>query len=190
MSNRPDVTHLLWLDLETTGVDEHKDEIIEIGMILTDRDLNEIDQVEKVIRPTAAGLQRLLANQYVRDMHAANGLLDECQGRDAYPDIRMVDEAIYQWLEGFGLRPGTVAISGSGVGHFDMRFLAVHMPILSAHVTHWPIDVGSLRRAFRFATGDDLAPGINDAKPHRSLDDVRLHLTEAREFWHLFQSAA
>ena len=40
------ITHLLWIDLETTGTDEERDEIIEAGWILTDTNLVALDRGE------------------------------------------------------------------------------------------------------------------------------------------------
>lgn len=68
--------HLLWLDLETTGTDESKDSIIEIGCVLTDADLNEVSDFTMYVEPTDEALGRLLRNDIVREMHKANGLLD------------------------------------------------------------------------------------------------------------------
>ena len=38
MTDRP--TWLVWLDLETTGSDENKDRILELGFVITDEALN------------------------------------------------------------------------------------------------------------------------------------------------------
>lgn len=189
MSTRPELTHLLWLDLETTGADDQADEIIEIGMILTDLDLDEIDELCTIVRPSHEAFCRLAENEYLRDMHGDNGLLYACIGDDACP-ISEADEEVCAWLDVHGVQPQAVAVAGSGVGHFDTRFIARQMPMLAARVTYYPVDIGNLRRSYRFATGSDLAPGINDAKPHRALDDVRLHLTEARAFWEAFRRMA
>lgn len=75
-----DADHLLWLDLETTGTDETKDSIIEIGCILTTPDLRDKEPTatfQRIISPSDEALGRLLRNGIVREMHEANGLLDD-----------------------------------------------------------------------------------------------------------------
>ena len=48
-------SQLLWLDLETTGLStlDGKDEIIEIGCILTTQHLDVIDEFTSVVRPSS-----------------------------------------------------------------------------------------------------------------------------------------
>lgn len=114
--------HLLWLDLETTGTDETKDSIIEIGCVLTDADLNEIGTFTMYVEPTDEALGRLLRNEVVREMHAANGLLDLIADPDGAA-VRPHEAAseLLGWLDSHSV--GKVAIAGSGVAHFDRRFL-------------------------------------------------------------------
>lgn len=185
---KTEVTHLLWLDTETTGADHDKgDEIIEIGCVLTTTDLDVVDERSSIITPSATARARLESNDYVLDMHTGNGLLADLDALDEAIPASVVDSEFVDWLRTHGVVSHGVAIAGSGVGHFDRRFLHLQMSRLDKFCTYWPIDIGNLRRVYRFATGTDLAPGINDAKPHRALDDVRLHLEEARAFWSLFE---
>ena len=51
----PEVTHYLWLDLETTGTDERRDDIIEVGFIITDKELVEKSYGSSVIQITETG---------------------------------------------------------------------------------------------------------------------------------------
>ncbi|MCK5662414.1 MAG: oligoribonuclease, partial [Thiotrichaceae bacterium] len=37
-------THLIWIDLEMTGLDPHHDTIIEIAMLITDVKLNVVEE--------------------------------------------------------------------------------------------------------------------------------------------------
>lgn len=43
---------LLWLDLETTGLDPATQDIIQLGMIVTDHKLNELGRFEELVRCT------------------------------------------------------------------------------------------------------------------------------------------
>ena len=66
---------LLWIDIETTGLDEHTSRMLEVGMILTDGDLNEVASVEVVLGwrdPHGMPMPDV-----VREMHTRSGLLDE-----------------------------------------------------------------------------------------------------------------
>lgn len=69
------MTELLWLDIETTGLDPHLDAILEIGAILTDIDLKEISRFHAIY--SLPLFIRKKMDPYVTEMHVRNGLLDE-----------------------------------------------------------------------------------------------------------------
>lgn len=180
-----DITHLLWLDLETTGTDERKDSIIEVGCLLTDTELNEIEgwAYSWVVAPTEAALQRLLTNPVVRQMHADNGLLwDVLDGKNVL--IEDVSDPLLGYLKrASDYKPKTIMLAGSGVAHFDRRFLRYHMTSVEDYLAYPVLDVGVIRRAYKLwhvLTPLD-GPDTN-AKTHRALEDARLHLEEARAY--------
>jgi oligoribonuclease len=182
-------THLLWLDLETTGVDESADPILEIGAILTSIEppFAELAEAQVV---TGAGLDpdwRDRMNATVLEMHTGNGLLAAvAESRSTVADA--AQRIIAQLLEPH-TRPHRVLLAGSGVGHFDRRFVAAQMPALDAWLQYPCLDVGVIRRGFGIVGRPDLVPasGQGAAKPHRALEDARLHLTEWRHYALLFE---
>src|SRR5690242_8523654 len=91
---------ILWVDLETTGSDETKDDIIEIGAVYTDFELNLISDFTCVIEPCEYALGRLMKTPVVREMHTKNGLLDDCiSSSERHPDIRRGETALLNWLD-------------------------------------------------------------------------------------------
>lgn len=176
---------LLWLDLETTGSDETKDCIIEIGCVLTTADLEPVAEFTSVVQPNAEGLGRMMLNPIVRDMHKANGLLDAVlciNGEEEVPPVHHVTGALLRWLDDNGAKQGKLVLAGSGVGHFDRRFIARFMPQLDRFMRYWCIDIGVIRRAHEMWVGEGPLCHFNDGKTHRALDDARSHLAEAQAF--------
>ena len=183
-TDNPDM--LLWLDLETTGSDVDHDCIIEIGCVLTTTDLVEVASFDHVVQPTPLGLGRLMQNDVVRDMHTDNGLLAVLLGEDIgidepFAKIHHATESLLAWLTENGALQGRTVLAGSGVGHFDRKFIDRYMPQLSRHLRYWCIDIGVIRRAHDMWVGTPVS-AANDSKTHRALDDVRCHLAEARAF--------
>lgn len=186
---------LLWCDLETTGTNEEVDEIIEIGAVVTDFELRQIgDSFTKVIQPTPAALGRLMYEDAVREMHLANGLLHDIVDQKGTA-LWKAEEAMIKWLQGVvnrGRTRGPVnkfrfMLAGSGVGHFDKRFIKEWMPQVDQLLTFPLLDVGMVRRFLRVA-GVEPSHQPNDSKDHRALADVRLHLEEARMYRDWFQA--
>lgn len=166
---------ILWCDLETTGTDEEVDDILEAAFVLTGPDLATIAEYQRVYRTS---LDESQVSQVVLDMHRANGLWVEAH----HPSTRLADsgdaeDAILGWL-GLWLPKGDViALGGSGVAHFDRRFIATNWPRLTKRLTYWSYDVGSVRRLARLA---GVQPDAAPDKAHRAMDDIRMHLDEAR----------
>lgn len=68
------------------------------------------------------------------------------------------------------------------VGHFDRRFVAEHFPLVDKQLAYFAIDVGVMRRFFQYTGTTWVVPELNDAKTHRAMDDLELHLAEARHY--------
>ena len=174
MTNHGPNPYILWVDLETTGV-EDMDEIVEIGAILTNEHLEEIDRLEMIF-----GTSRILSEiePHVLQMHAENGLLYELNGKTMAEDR---EGEILSWLGQHGaLKLGRLPIAGSGVGHFDRRFIRKYWPKLENRLQYWTYDVGVMRRLWRLASGKTLGEDAFEGKTHRAMDDIEQHLQEAR----------
>lgn len=188
----------LWLDLETAGTDPHNDPILEIGAIVTriDAPFAELATFSCVTRRPSDEGQDVSPywgpadlDPVVRKMHTTNGLLAEIEAGGGV-DLGEAETALIGVLRQIGHRHDFV-LAGSGVGHFDRRFLDVQTPQLASWLRYYCLDVGVVRR-FLVASGATGAltglPG-QDTKPHRAAADIALHLAEARHYAHLLGCA-
>lgn len=172
---------LLWCDLETAGTDERRDPILEIAAILTDSDLRELATFEVVVKPDLDVEDlRSAAGDVVRVMHDENGLWEECA--DGRPILWAEQDLIR--LITYHSPEKKVRLAGSGVGHFDRRFIRHQMPSLDTHLDHAPFDVGQVRRFCELANPPLLARvterSARRGRAHRAMSDIRSHLEEAR----------
>ena len=182
MSDQPE--YLLWLDFETTGLDE-TDVPIEVAAVLTTADtLDEIDGYETLIWAPVDAVTQCAA----KDMHEASGLLREWLADASWKAIPLwVDVDLFMMINRqCGESPVTLA--GSGVGTFDLPIIKRLMPCLAKRLTYHVHDVGVMRRAYRRAVGADLTPRTEPA--HRAMADVQQSLTEGRAFADLFRHDA
>lgn len=177
---------IICLDLETTGVNEYDDPIIEVGAVALDMAFRTLDTFTAVCHASPEVLIDRL-NDYVRKMHTRNGLLDDLAQGKGIP-LADVDEAIARWIK--GLNNGSsnkAAMAGSGVGHFDSRFIRAQMPLLAKALTFWTLDVGVMRRMCEFSGRRDLILDGTHDKTHRALDDAEFHARELRHYASVLQ---
>lgn len=174
---------LVWTDLETTGTDETRDQILEVGMVITQQtDLAVLGEFEITVWPWRATADEIkqTVSPFVRAMHENNGLWRDAE-LNGVPDNRAASEVI-SWLSKFGSSHEFV-MAGSGVAHFDRRFFAARMPRVLDWFRYYSLDMGVIRRSMEYSGNEDLLlPRSQAGKNHRALDDARLHLQEYRYF--------
>lgn len=166
---------IYWTDLETTGSDLDGNQILEIGAVITDMQLRPIQAREYVLPMT----MKVEMKPVVVQMHTKNGLFEDA--RESKWTLAEVDEELEEWIRSFN-GSNHMAFAGSGVGHFDRQFYARDLPLTTARLTYWPLDVGVVRRFFTMLAGTDWLndDNVSDPKSHRALADVYYHISEAR----------
>lgn len=171
--------HYLWLDLETTGLDPAKGRILEFALLLVDDgpsgDMREIDSFSGVVHFDLEDAD-VPVDSYVRNMHTANGLWEECKAAEA--TIELVDEALEELCLNLGVPQYKGVLAGASVT-FDRDWCRKHLPKFARFLSHRVFDVSTLKAAER-SWADPKFADIK-ADRHRALDDIRASLAEARE---------
>lgn len=176
---------ILWLDLETTGV-EPDAEILEVGMLVTEG-LDEVLAAESwVCMPPRFNPFDLPDAVY--DMHSASGLLDDLRRNGKHPDYirNSARTFIGEWFGSYVTSPGQdVTVAGSGIDRFDLPLLRSKPAWLDVTERfHWrTLDVSGTKRLASMAGAEIEAPGTG----HRALDDCRWALEVARAAVTAFQ---
>lgn len=164
---------LLWVDVETTGLNPKKGQILELAVVKTDTDLKEIKKFHSFVHYGNGVSPFDLADEYVQEMHTKNGLWrehDRSEGQ-IVDNIREVEDVLLLMSIG-DKRP---ILAGSSV-HFDRSWLEVHFPNFAKAVSYRNFDVSTLLQAFVW-WGEGEWPKAN---AHRALPDVMESLTNAR----------
>lgn len=184
------MTHYLWCDLETTGLDPELDSLCEVAVILTGDGpgFDEVARAAWVVAEHPEAAKRIAGAPFVAQMHERSGLRAAMAARNDTHTVAAIDAALNRFLSAhLGTKHrGEVHLAGSGVSHFDLRRVLAWLP-QSAAWLHWrPLDVGQLeewRRLAKMATFDEAWPEQAVRKTHRAADDIAYHLDEAR--WYL-----
>lgn len=165
---------LVWLDLESTGLDPARGKILEVAAAVADLsapfDLGPF--VSRVL--PFSEWQYTLMDDYVRAMHTKNGLLFDCDQSGRL--IGEVEQELINLLPEPGTyeREDTPTLAGSSV-HFDHAWLRVHMPTLAARFSHRHYDVSAVKLFCR-SLGMPKQPA---AEAHRAEADVRESVAHA-----------
>lgn len=168
---------LVWIDLEMTGLDPDRHTIVEMAVLITDSDLNVIDEgLDLVIHQGPEALEAM--DDFVRNMHTKSGLLPQIEASS----ISLADageQAIAYVLS--HVPAGTAPLCGNSIG-MDRRFLARHLPDLDNTMHYRSIDVSSFKELCRrwYPAIYKARPGKNEV--HRALDDIRESIAELRYY--------
>jgi len=151
-----------------TGLDLTQDALIEIGVLVTDSDLNILGEgVELVIKPgSEAPLENM--NSYVRNMHESSGLLEDLEHGVSMHEAQ---EAVLKYVKKYVPVAGKAQLGGNSVG-MDKRFLERDMPDLMKHLHYRVIDVSTIKElaARWFPAARYSAP--TKTGNHRALGDI------------------
>ena len=173
----------LWIDLEATGSGDDE-EIVEVGLSLVETEnWTEMGSYSHLVEPSKAAWARMEANAAVMRLHNSNGLYDDLvRMREMQPGrytIDYIDGEVEQWIKSYvGSNTTHIPLGGSGVLHYDRKFIKRDMPRLDQRLTYWALDVGVPRRHFQIFGIPWLAADDGGGKTHRALDDARYHFRE------------
>jgi oligoribonuclease len=182
---------IAWLDIETTGLEPRRDLMLEIGIVITDDQLNEVYSRSAVIGYPLVSMvkggiiaERLDLNDgFVRNMHTANGLLADVQASQS--DTWSVE----QYMLDLMLPISTIekpVMAGASIA-FDRQFLAIWMPALLDTFHYRSVDVSGIREISRRWRPDLTAIEPEAGKGHRVMSDIRDSINLARFYkQHIF----
>ena len=172
---------MLWIDLETTGT-RPSDQIIEVGMLITDPDYRIISQYQATYKTTVPIGE--IAPE-VLEMHYRNGLWLGVYQAENFASDGKAQNKIMQWLgDHYMFSDGRIPVAGSGISHFDRRFIDKYWEALAPRLTYYNYDIGVVRRFLREwgMISEKTTSEAQSDKTHRALDDIKEHLDEARTY--------
>ncbi len=168
--------HLVWVDMEMTGLDPEKERIIEIATIVTKNDLEIIAEgPDLVIHQSEEILEAM--GSWNQKQHKKSGLLEEV--RNSKMTVRKAETLTLNFIRRYCL-PGKSLLCGNAV-HHDRRFMIKYMPRLHGFLHYRHIDVSSVKElAKRWYLKDPNQPKKKNG--HRALSDIRESIEELRYY--------
>lgn len=190
---------MVWVDLETFGLDPETDPIIEVGLRVTDLEGRKIDHDYQGIiwseyHDVRLATMEASANggneqeKLVLDMHTKSGLWDDAMNQGKSWDT-VLDE-IGAWLKNTGTEG--LPMCGSSV-HFDRKFLYETMQEVEEAFHYRNVDISTLKElcaSINPAVYAKLAVLTTPKKRHRVIDDLDDTIEEYKFYLDNFLFAA
>ncbi|MEC7816398.1 MAG: oligoribonuclease [Pseudomonadota bacterium] len=168
--------HLVWIDLEMTGLDPDKERIIEMASIVTDSALNIVAEGPVIAIHQPDSLLHAM-DEWCTRTHGESGLTQRV--KDSTTSEAEAEQQTLTFLKKY-LEPGKPPLCGNSIGQ-DRRFLVKYMPELEAFFHYRNLDVSTIKELAR-RWRPDVLNGVKKKGSHLALDDIRDSINELRHY--------
>ncbi len=168
--------HLVWLDMEMSGLDPETCRILEVAVVVTDANLETVAEgpVLAIHQPEVV-LQAM--DQWNRDTHGRTGLVDRVRASSI--DEEQASDILLDFLA-LHVPRGSSPLCGNSV-HQDRRFMVKYMPRLEAFFHYRNLDVSTLKElAARWAP--EVKKSFQKKTRHTALADVYESIDELKHY--------
>ena len=166
-SNNFKMEKILWLDLEMTGLSPETDVIIEVAVIITDKDFNELEAYQNVVKQEKKRLEGM--DSWNQKCHRKSGLYELIpKGRS----LCSVEQDLLSLLEAHFNSEDKVVIAGNCI-YQDRNFIRKYMPKLDKRLYYRMLDVTAWKLIAQQKGYD-----FEKENKHRALDDTRESIKE------------
>lgn len=182
IDQNPENLNLAWVDLETFGLNPDTDPIIEVGVKITDKDLDVVAEFNKTIwgpvhQKIYDGLKNNVSRnqdqEFVWKTHNTSGLFDEAiaEGLSAM-DAEVAVMAFMAKTESINL-----PMCGSSI-RFDRKFFVAQMPSAEALFHYRDINISTVKELCRRYNPNVFAHAPKSRNIHRSMPDLEDSIAE------------
>jgi len=167
--------NLVWIDLEFSGLDFNRDVILEIALVVTDKDLYEIDVFDAVIHQDDSILDNM--DEWNTRTHNNSGLVEACRSSSIF--THDAERKSVEFVSKYVTKCVT-PMCGSSV-HNDRRMLDKKMPMLAECFSYRNMDVSSIKELL-IRWDSEIVYKHKKHGGHRALDDVRASIEELKHY--------
>ena len=168
--------NLIWIDMEMTGLDVKKERILEIAIIVTDSNLNVIDEsTDLVIHQPKAVLNKM--DSWNKKHHGESGLTEKSlKSKVGLLEAKnKISKIIKKYCED---KKGVLC--GNSV-YVDRMFLKKYFPAIEKYLSYRMIDVSSIKELAKRWYLADVSEFLGHKEvdvSHRALDDIKWSIKE------------
>lgn len=168
--------HLIWIDLEMTGLDPDKDKIIEIATIITDSQLNIVAEGPNLVIHQSSSIMSTM-DEWCTKQHGLSGLTQKVL--DSHINEREAEKQTIAFLKQF-VKPRNSPMCGNTICQ-DRRFLYRYMPELEAFFHYRHLDVSTVKELAKRWMPKIYNSMEKEAK-HLALEDIKESIAELKYY--------
>lgn len=174
---------IVWVDLEMTGLNPDHDQIIELAMLLTNKELEIIAHgPQLVVNQPLTTLNRM--DDWNRRHHRQSGLWDEVLS--SKNTILDAEQQTLKFLRHNYHDDKKLVLAGNSIWQ-DRRFIIKHMPRVNEMLHHRMIDVSTIKQ-LNVMWYPEQGAYVKKETAHRALADIEESVEELRFYrQHLFK---
>ncbi|MFM1787982.1 MAG: Oligoribonuclease [Pseudomonadota bacterium] len=173
---RPSDDHLVWVDMEMSGLDPESNRILEVAVVVTDGQLNVVAQGPVlVIHQTDEHMATMDA--WNQGTHGRSGLTEKVKQStltEAQGEVQILE--FLKTVAPAGKSP----MCGNTI-HQDRRFMARYMPTLEAYFHYRNLDVSTIKELCR-RWRPEVYKGFEKKGAHTALADILESIEELRYY--------
>ncbi|KAF4563268.1 hypothetical protein EYR40_007016 [Pleurotus pulmonarius] len=163
---------LVWIDCEMTGLNPRKDKIIEIAVLITNGNLELVDDgIEYIIKTDKELLDQM--DEWCTNQHGSSGLTEACINSPHTLDF--VSKEVVSYIKKWIPQQRAGVLAGNSI-HADRGFLVEEMPEVTDWLHYRVVDVSSIKELARRWYPGHTPP--KQESTHRALDDIRGSIRE------------
>ena len=171
-----DANHLVWLDMEMSGLDPERERIIELAMIVTDSNLEVIAESPAwAVHQSDAVLDAM--DDWNKKTHGRSGLIERV--RASTMDDAAVEAAALAFMAEY-VPARSSPMCGNSIGQ-DRRFMVRYMPKLEDWFHYRNLDVSTLKELCR-RWQPEIYKGFSKQGAHTALADIRESIAELQYY--------
>jgi oligoribonuclease len=176
-----DNARFVWIDLEMTGLFPETDQILEIACIITDGNLNILEEGQSlVIHQPESVLEGMIDR--VRQLHQPSGLIDAV--RTSTIELEEAEQETLEMIQRNCERHRAI-LAGNSVWQ-DAAFMRIYMPRIMKYLHYRIVDVSSIKEVIKNWYPNDPHLLFEKKSNHRALGDIQESIAELKHYREYF----
>lgn len=173
------VNNLIWIDVETTGIEVDTHSLLEVACLITDLDLNILDEAgfQSPVFFTEEESKELFksTSPFVQDMHIQTDLWTRLTTEGV--ELDTLDSQLHDYMKTLNPEPQTAWLAGNSI-FLDRSYINKYLPKSAEHIHYRDVNATSWAGPMEWWFGES----FEKKKTHQAMDDIRESIAELKSY--------